>query len=369
MFELLTEQFTRAFEKISENAVKAYEEKLPILTEYVNKKLTEKSEYRKLIGPNPVEVMESNHENHGRFMVTMFRIKSAESFFKTVFWVYSSYISRGFSSDYFPVELTAWKEGVKLYLAPSITDGINDFYELMIKNHEVFLSHSKEIDYKPVDEKYKVQFDEYFDALIEGSTDKALAVARKYIRSHSHISDFWLNVVEPVMYKIGKYWSEGEITVGQEHLASSITQRIMVIFYPMILEVPRTGPSVLITTLAGEFHKIGSQIVSDLLELNGWNVYYMGANTPDESIISFLKDKKINYAGISTTMIYNLRGVEGLIGRIRKECPQKVNIVLGGQAYNHTEGLWKKLGADGFGTDAREAVELFNRFLVVNSEA
>jgi len=360
MFNLLIKKFTEAFNSIASSSADAYREKLTLLTGHVKRKLMQREDFRSLTGNNPPEVMKNNHENHGEFMSTMFSLKDGESFIKTVLWVYRSYISRGFSPAYFSVELLAWRGAVILHLDNTSASDIGRVYGLMIENHENFLLLSSETPEIKIDEKFKVQYEDYLKALLEGNTAEAVKVAKKYVKNTGDIPSFWLKVLEPAMYKIGSLWAEGKITVGQEHLASSITQRVMVIFYPMILEIPKTGKSALITCSKGELHKIGSQIVSDFLEMKGWNVFYMGDNTPEESIVSFLKTGKINCLGISTTMFYNIPSVKSLIEVIKKECKNfPVKVILGGQAYSHNPRIWKEIGSDGYAGNAEEAVKVF----------
>jgi methanogenic corrinoid protein MtbC1 len=108
----------------------------------------------------------------------------------------------------------------------------------------------------------------------------------------------------------------------------------------------------------------GSRMVAGFLEMDGWDVYYPGANTPHADIISMLKERNAKALLVSVTMGYNIKRVRVLIRHIRAD-PRLdgLKVVVGGYAFNNVEGLWNAIGADGFAKDADEAVRVVNGLL------
>ena len=98
---------------VSMNTVKDYERESQRLVNHVNNELEAYPRILDLIGGNPIGLMQNNHRNHAAFMITVFKIGSYELLARTVPWVYRAYHARGFSYDYFPVELAAWKHAVE----------------------------------------------------------------------------------------------------------------------------------------------------------------------------------------------------------------------------------------------------------------
>jgi hypothetical protein len=82
------------------------------MIDQVNRELAGRSDVKELIGNNPLQMMEMNHQYHARFMLTVFRLNNYDLLVRTVPWVYRAYHSRGFSYDYFPIELLSWKSAV-----------------------------------------------------------------------------------------------------------------------------------------------------------------------------------------------------------------------------------------------------------------
>ena len=104
-----------------------------------------------------------------------------------------------------------------------------------------------------------------------------------------------------------------------------------------------------------EYHE--RRILADLLELNGWNVSYLGANTP----VSGSEDLRrlFLFACHFVTMSFNLDHTKKLIQSVRFDSDFKgMKIMVGGLVINESEDLWKRLGADGTASSAAEAVEM-----------
>ena len=100
-------------------------------------------------------------------------------------------------------------------------------------------------------------------------------------------------------------------------------------------------------------------MISDLLEIEGWNTYYLGANVTEDSVARTIAETKAQVVGLSGTMVYHLDDIKNIIELIRnsKEC-RKVKIIVGGYIFNNSEELWKAIGADYFAKDAVEAISI-----------
>jgi len=358
MCEDLIRVFSEALEIISETEANDYAHQAPAMLEYVNQCFEQRKDLLNLIGITSVDVMHTNHANHVEFMEVVFRVKSAVALVNVVAWVYNSYISRGFNSEYFVVELQFWKEAILKYVRLGQPGAIIRVYEIMAENHLNFLKLSEHSDsLEPVDERARPQFDKFVAAILKPSSAEAMAFARDSIQSVDDVKFWWYKVIRPAMYEIGRLWSLGEITVAREHLATSITQRIMAAFYPMILDLPRNKGKVIFTASPGELHEIGPRMMADLLEIEGWDVLYTGADTPAGSLIDLLKTENARFLCISTTLPTNLTNTSQLVASVRADIQTaNVNILVGGQAYNLDPTLWQKVGADRYANSTEAAV-------------
>jgi MerR family transcriptional regulator, light-induced transcriptional regulator len=91
-------------------------------------------------------------------------------------------------------------------------------------------------------------------------------------------------VLLPYLHELGERWERGEISVAQEHFASSVLRGRM-------LGLARGwgrgfGPHVLLTCLPEERHDLGLIAFGLALRDRGFRIAYLGDDTPIESIIS-----------------------------------------------------------------------------------
>ncbi|NJN67705.1 MAG: hypothetical protein HC884_13835 [Chloroflexaceae bacterium] len=341
-------------------AAEAYERALPRLIDMVNETMEQREDLSDLIGSNSREVMYTNHANHGSFIAAQLKVKSARTLRDIAIWAYRSYISRGFSPSYFPAVLTAWKDAVGRYLGDDTSKAaqVQAVYQVLLENHHELLIESQ-ASTAPVrvEESLLPYFRNYLRALIEPDSQAAIQVSRAFIQTVRDIPVWWEQVICPTMYEIGRLWAEGEITVGQEHIATAITQRVMALFYPLILELPREKGAIVVTASPGELHEVGARMLADLLEMNGWDVYYTGANTPRDSILSLLEVQRARFLCISTTMPSNLGHVAGVVQDVHAmNHGSSVQVLVGGQAYRSDHGAWRAIGADMYFASAGQAI-------------
>ena len=94
---------------------------------------------------------------------------------------------------------------------------------------------------------------------------------------------FLLYVIAPLMRKIGTLWSEGEIGVGQEHLATEVVKGTLYTVRKN-LGFHTNGPKVLIATPPSCLHEFGATIAGILATQQGWQPVYLGPNIPFEEM-------------------------------------------------------------------------------------
>jgi len=150
--------------------------------------------------------------------------------------------------------------------------------------------------------------------------------------------------------------------VAQEHFCTAATQVIMSRLYPYVFSTPKNGRKLVATSAGGELHEIGIRIVADFFELEGWDAYYLGANTPANAIVAALKDRRADLLCVSATMTFHLDAVEEIVGAVRAAFgADRPKILVGGYVFKTRGQLWKKIGADGFADDAPGAVRAAER--------
>ncbi len=199
----------------------------------------------------------------------------------------------------------------------------------------------------------------YHQAVLQGDRRAALTVALETLRDGASAADVYLEVLQEAMYEVGRRWEANEITVADEHLATAITQWVLAQLY-LHLEIPEPHRGrVVITGIEGELHQVGANMVADMLEADGWNVRFLGANVPPEAVLRAVEEHGADVLGISTTMLYHLPKVERLVRDSRGRFGGDLRIVLGGAAFRFKPEVAREVGADAYARDLRGAVAAF----------
>ncbi|MGB9578426.1 MAG: cobalamin B12-binding domain-containing protein, partial [Halothiobacillaceae bacterium] len=145
------------------------------------------------------------------------------------------------------------------------------------------------------------------------------------------------------------------------HFATSIVARIMSALYMRVPAPVHEKGSALVTSAPNEFHELGARMVADLLELDGWNVTFLGANTPVGDLIALAKILNPQIVAISVAMPFNIDVVQRTVASIRATPELSgVRIMVGGIAFSTYPSLVDSVGADGSAMDGASAVALAN---------
>lgn len=201
--------------------------------------------------------------------------------------------------------------------------------------------------------------EKYLSLILEGKKIEAEKYIDQKLKDGYALQDIYIKILQNAQHKIGYLWQTNKINVAKEHLATSITEYIMSNLYEHIFRTNKNGFKLLSSCVQGELHQIGLRMITDILEYEGWDTTYLGSNTPNESIIDMLIDKKIDLLALSVTMFFNIKSIEKLIKKIKNEKQlSNLKIIVGGYPLNNDPKLYEKLGADFYATDCKECLKV-----------
>jgi len=211
---------------------------------------------------------------------------------------------------------------------------------------------------EPLDEL----FQPYLESLLEGRRQEASRMIQRAVEDGVSVKDVYLHVFQRSQYEIGRRWQTNRLSVAQEHYCTAATQLIMSQLYPYIFSTEKNGLALVGSCVAGDLHEIGVRMVSDFFEMEGWDTFYLGANTPTTDLIRTLEERDADVLAVSATMAFHVRAVTDLIAAVRSRL-DGVKVLVGGYPFNVDPDLWRRIGADGSARDAQEAIELAKRLV------
>lgn len=204
----------------------------------------------------------------------------------------------------------------------------------------------------------------YLRALLRGERAAASKLILDAADHGASVKDLYLHVFQATQREIGRLWQINQISVAQEHYCTAATQVVMSQLYPRIFSGAKNGRKLVVTCIGGELHEIGARMVADFFEIEGWDTYFLGANTPTDSILRTLDERGADALAVSATMTFHVSKVAELIARVRASgAGENPKLLVGGYPFNLSPQLWQALGADGYARDAQDALGVAGRLV------
>jgi len=193
-------------------------------------------------------------------------------------------------------------------------------------------------------------------AVLEGHRRGAAETILRAVNDGVPITDLYTQVLAPAQAEIGRMWHRGEVTVAEEHFATTTTHLALSLLYPLLPRDASNGRVVVCASIEGNTHDVGIRMVADFFEMAGWRSIYLGADTPIEDLGNAVRDFQADALAISVGIATQLRPIRAAIERLRAR-PEvhNVAIVVGGAAFGSDPLLWRTIGADAFAERAELA--------------
>ncbi len=120
--------------------------------------------------------------------------------------------------------------------------------------------------------------------------------------------------------------------------------------------------TVLLATVKGDLHNIGKNIVSTVLEINGFEVVDIGIDQSTINIIEEAEKNKADIIGLSSVMTTTMPNQKELIDVLEEmKIRDKYFVLVGGGPV--TQKWADEIGADGYGDTAVDAVNISKELL------
>ncbi|RQD66762.1 cobalamin B12-binding domain-containing protein [Desulfonatronovibrio magnus] len=178
----------------------------------------------------------------------------------------------------------------------------------------------------------KELYDDYIQALLKGDRQYCFELVKDLLDKDISIYDLYIHLFQSSLYHVGHLWETNKISVATEHMATSITEGLLSLTYPKIFSADHKGKKAVISCIANEYHQIGGKMVADIFELNGWDGYFLGANTPLNELMEMVKDKQPDMLALSLSIYFNMQSLHDVIGKIKEVYPE-LKVIVGGQAF------------------------------------
>ena len=118
-------------------------------------------------------------------------------------------------------------------------------------------------------------------------------------------------------------------------------------------------------TVKGDLHDIGKNLVIMMLEGAGFKVVDLGVDLSVEKVVEKVREIKPDVLGLSALLTTTMPEMRKVIAIIREQgLRDSIKIMVGGAPLDSK--FAEKIGADGYGKDAADAVQLAKQLIGIN---
>jgi methanogenic corrinoid protein MtbC1 len=140
---------------------------------------------------------------------------------------------------------------------------------------------------------------------------------------------FVKEMAHPLAVQAGEGWAAGRLSVRQEHLLTALLSDQLRLLASAQEESGRR-PVVVLTTLPGELHDLGLQMVALILSLRGATPRYLGAQTPPEEVAGAAQALGAEVVGLGVSPSADPVEAARLVRQLLDGLPRRVRLWLGG---------------------------------------
>ena len=176
-------------------------------------------------------------------------------------------------------------------------------------------------------------YSRYVCALLQGDMHRCNAIVTGLLEKNTEVTTIYTELFQKALYQVGELWETNRISVAVEHLATAITERLLAVVYPTLLTgVKANGRKALVSCSVNEYHQIGARMVADIMETKGWDVCFLGANTPADAMLQMIEVRPPELLGLSISIYFNMASLHKMIEIVRASFPG-LDIFVGGQGF------------------------------------
>ena len=171
--------------------------------------------------------------------------------------------------------------------------------------------------------------------------------------------DVILKACNDGMKRIGDRFSKCEVFVPELLMAAKAMNAVMAHLKPYFQSgTVRAKGKFLIGTVAGDLHDIGKNLVSMVVEGNGWEVIDLGVDVQPAKFIEKIKEHPDCAVGLSALLTTTMANMSKTVQEIKAQFPQ-TNVIVGGAPLSSKAA--EQMGADGYAPDPQGAVAYLNQ--------
>jgi len=166
-------------------------------------------------------------------------------------------------------------------------------------------------------------------------------------------------IITATLKKIGDDWEDGSVALSQVYMSGIICEELIDKILPPQSPTRFNQPKMAIGVFE-DYHLLGKRIVYSSLRASGFELTDLGGGLTIEHLVETIKKEQIRIMLLSVLMLPSALHIKELKEKLKD---MDVKILVGGAPFRFDAELWKEVGADGFGKNSSEAIQLVTKLV------
>jgi 5-methyltetrahydrofolate--homocysteine methyltransferase len=199
-------------------------------------------------------------------------------------------------------------------------------------------------------------------AILEGDAEQTGKLVKKAVDEGLGPGEIMDNGLLIGMTEVGVRFRAGDMFVPEVLMSAEAMQAGTTILRPLLLGAGHKQiGKVLLGTVKGDLHDIGKNLVAMMCEGSGFEVIDIGFNVDPEKFVEAVKTHQPQVVGMSAMLTTTMRAMGYTIKALEEAgLRDRVKIMVGGAPVDGD--FAKRIGADGYGSNAPAGAELAKKF-------
>ena len=202
------------------------------------------------------------------------------------------------------------------------------------------------------------------EMVVAGKFKDIEAEVQRAIDSGTDLNNLINDALISAMDIVGKKFAAGDIYVPEMLVSAKTMKTGLDIIKPLLQsgEAEYRG-TILMVTVKGDLHDIGKNLVIMMMEGAGFKVVDLGVDVKAEDLVEAVSKGDADILGLSALLTTTMPEMQNVIDSLTEAgLRDKIKVIVGGAPID--QKFADQIGADGFGSDAVEAVQLARELIV-----
>ena len=227
------------------------------------------------------------------------------------------------------------------------------------------------LDATPIGRRPRVMFDaatieRFAKDVLKHEVDELADQVTHHLDQGVSPETLFVDLIAPAARKMGTMWDDDlcdfvDVTMGLWRLQQLL--RTIAAWGQPAPGWHNHGRKILLSTLPGDQHSLGTLIISEIFQRDGWDVETM-IEPQQSDIFRSVSENAFDVIGLTVTTDFHIGTLPKLLTAIRNvSCNPKIAIMIGGPALGYDPARAIALGADGTALDAAAALTLADKLV------